>query len=159
MARIELGLQWYLTKSKNNSKTLPQLASTYLSDSFFDQITSYIEIYSTKTTSLVMYDIYRAFEYLPSEERIRIHKYLIEQLMSETNQKNLINIYYCARLCGNIHRSWLSENGLSLIQRFLDLTNQSSQESIELFLLVGNIIDEIDRSKLELYTLLDHAYE
>ena len=165
LARIELGLRWQLAKLKNPSIILPQLASTYLSDSYFNQITSYIDIYSLKTTGLVMYDIYRSLEYLSFEDRSRLHKYLVNQLTSETSQSNtqyLINILYCARLCGDIHNSWLSENSNSLIQRLFDLANQSSTPShlsIELFLLMINMMDEINPSKTELYTLLDHAYE
>jgi len=162
LARIELGLRWQSVKLKNDSIILPELASTYLSDSFFNQITSYIETYSLKTTGLVMYDIYRALEYLSTDDRIRLHTYLINQLKSETSENNiqyLINILYCARLCGNIHNSWLSENSSSLIQRLLDLANQSTDFSIELFLLIANIMDETNQSKIDLYNLLDHAYE
>ena len=165
LARIEFGLRWQRAKLKNPSIILPELASTYLSDSYFNQITSYIDTYSLKTTGLVMYDIYRSLEYLIFEDRSRLHKYLVNQLISETCQSNtqyLINILYCARLCGDIHKSWLSENSNSLIQRLFDLANQSSTPShlsIELFLLIINIMDEINPSKTELYTLLDHANE
>ncbi|CAF1398306.1 unnamed protein product [Adineta steineri] len=165
LARIELGLRWQLTRFKNNLSTLPELASTYLTNSFFNEIISYIETYSLKTTSLVMHDIYRAFEYLTSEDRSRLHKHLINQLTSETSQNNiqyLINILYCARLCGDIHHSWLSENSHSLIQKLLDLVNQSSTPlhlSIELLTLIVNIMDETNQSKSELYTLLDRTYD
>jgi len=165
LARIELGLRWQLARLNTSSTTLPQLASTYLSDSFFNQVTSYIETYSLKTTSLVMHDIYRSLEYLSSEDRSRLHKYLTNQLTSETSQNNIqyfINILYCARLCGDIHRSWLSENSLSLIQRLLDLVNQSSTPlhlSIELLILIINIMDETNHSNSELYTLLDRTHE
>ncbi len=154
LARIELGLRWQSIRSK----TLPQLASTYLSDTFFNQITSYIETYSLKTTGLIMYDIYRAFEYFSKDDRIRLHEYLIKQLTSD-NIQYIINILYCARLCGDIHRSWLSENHHSLIERLFDLANQSSNLSIELFLLIVNIMDENNQSKIDLYNLLDRTYE
>ncbi|CAF0971689.1 unnamed protein product [Rotaria sordida] len=165
LARIELGFRWQHAKIKTSSTTLPQLASTYLSESFLNQIKSFIETYSLKTTSLVMYDIYRSLEYLSSDERSHLHKYLIDQLTSETCQNNiqyLINILYCARLCGDIHSLWLLENSHSLIQRLHDIANQSSTPSnlsIELFLLIVNIMDETNQSKSELYTLLDHTYE
>jgi hypothetical protein len=112
-----------------------------------------------------MHDIYRSLEYLSSEDRSRLHKYLTNQLTSETSQNNIqyfINILYCARLCGDIHRSWLSENSLSLIQRLLDLVNQSSTPlhlSIELLILIINIMDETNHSNSELYTLLDRTHE
>jgi len=154
LARIELGLRWQSIRSK----TLPQLALTYLSDTFFNQITSYIETYSLKTTGLIMYDIYRAFEYFSKDDRIRLHEYLIKQLTSD-NIQYLINILYCARLCGDIHRSWLSENHHSLIERLFNLANQSSNLSIELFLLIVNIMDENNQSKIDLYNLLDRTYE
>jgi N-terminal acetyltransferase B complex non-catalytic subunit len=154
LARIELGLRWQSIRSK----TLPQLASTYLSDTFFNQITSYIETYSLKTTGLIMYDIYRAFEYFSKDDRIRLHEYLIKQLTSD-NIQYIINILYCARLCGDIHRSWLSENHHSLIERLFNLANQSSDLSIELFLLIVNIMDENNQSKIDLYNLLDRTYE
>jgi hypothetical protein len=154
LARIELGIRW----QSIHSKTLPELASKYLSDIFFNQITSYIEIYSLKTTGLVMYDIYRALEYFSKDDRIRLHEYLINRLTSD-NIQYLINILYCARLCGDIHRLWLSENYQSLIKRLFDLTNQSSDLSIELFLLIINIMDENNQSKIDLYNLLDRTYE
>ena len=112
-----------------------------------------------------MYDIYRSLEYLSHEERSYLHQYLIDQLTSETSQNNiqyLINILYCARLCSDIHHSWLLENSLSLIHRLLNLVNQSSTPShlsIELLVLIANIMDEINQSKSELYTLLDCAYD
>ncbi|CAF1050208.1 unnamed protein product [Rotaria sp. Silwood1] len=165
LARIELGLRWQLAKLKNSSTPLPPLASTYLSDTFLNEIKSYIETYSLKTTSLVMYDIYRSFEYLSSDERSHLHKYLIDQLTSEICQNNiqyLINILYCARLCGDAHSSWLKENSHSLIQRLLDVANQSSTPShlsIELLLLIVNVMDETNQSQTELYTLLDRTYE
>ncbi|UJR37411.1 hypothetical protein I4U23_030115 [Adineta vaga] len=162
LARIEFGLRWQLVRLKTNSSTLPELASTYLSNTFFDQLTTYIQMYSLKTTSLVMYDIYRSFEYLSSEDRSRLHKYLIEQLTSEMSEKNtqyLINILSCARLCGDKHYTWLKENSQSLIQRLFDLANQSSDLSIDLYILIANIMDEIKQSKSDIYALLDHAYE
>ncbi len=165
MARIELGLRWQNAKLKNPSITLPELALTYLSDLYFNQITTYIETYSLKTTGLVMYDIYKSLEYLSTEDRKRLHQYLINQITSEKSENNiqyLINILYCARLCGDIHNSWLSENSLSLIKRLLDLANQSSTAShlsIELFLLILNIMDETNGKKIDLYNLLDYAYE
>jgi hypothetical protein len=162
LARIELGLRWQSFKIKTNSIILPQLATNYLSEIFFNQITSYIEIYSLKTTGLVMYDIYRALEYLSTEDRTRLHQYLINQSTSENNIQYLINILYCARLCGDIHSLWLTKNSLSLIKRLVDLANQSSTPShlsIELFLLIVNIMDETNQSKIDLYNLLDHAYE
>jgi hypothetical protein len=105
-----------------------------------------------------MYDIYRAFEYFSKDDRIRLHEYLIKQLTSD-NIQYIINILYCARLCGDIHRSWLSENHHSLIERLFDLANQSSNLSIELFLLIVNIMDENNQSKIDLYNLLDRTYE
>ncbi|CAF1987701.1 unnamed protein product [Rotaria magnacalcarata] len=165
LARIELGLRWQLAKLKNTSIALPSLASSYLSDSFLKEIISYIETYSVKTTSLVMFDIYRSLEYLSFEDLTRLHKHLIGQLTLETCQNNaqyLINIFYCARICGDIHSSWLSENYRSLIQHLLDVAIQSSTPShlsIELLLLIVNIMDETNQSKTELYTLLDRTYE
>lgn len=165
MARIELGLRWKIAKLKNTSTELPQLAATYLSDSFLKHIISYIETYALKTTGLVMYDIYRSLEYLSMEDRSHLHKYLVGQLTSETSQNNtqyLINILYCARLCGKIHSAWLLENYSSLIPRLLDVANQSSTSSnlsVELFLSIVNIMDETNQSKSEIYTLLDRTYE
>lgn len=165
LARIELGTRWHLARLKSNSTTLPPLALSYLSDSFFDQITSYIKTYSLKTTNLVIYDIYRALEYLSAEERARLHAFLVEQLASETSQSNtqyLINILYCARLCGDSHCAWLSASGQSLIQRLLDLSNESATPSelvVELLLLIATIMDEMKRTKAELYTLLNRASE
>lgn len=165
MARVELGLRWRFVKVKNPSTELPPLASTYLTDSFLKAIITFIETYSVKTTSLVMFDIYRLLEYLPTEDLSRLHKHLVDQLTSETCQNNiqyLINILHCARLCGNIHSSWLLENYQSLSQRLMDIANHSttpSHLSIELFLFIGNIMDETNQSKSELYALLDQTYE
>ena len=160
LARIELGLRWQCAKLKDSSMTLPSLASTYLSETFFNQITSYIDTYSSKTTGLVMYDIYRALEYLSLEDRTRLHQYLIDHSSSE-NIQYLINILYCARLCGNIHSSWLAENGLSLMKRLFNLANHSSTPlnlSIDLFLLIGTLMDENKQSKIDLYNLFDRTF-
>ena len=164
LARIELGLRWRLWQLKNPVETLPTVASIYLSDSLLNEITSYIDSYSSRTTGLVMHDIYRALEYLSPEDRARLHRFLIDQIDSRSNPDNLqylINIFYCARLCGDIHRSWLVENQQTCAQRLLELAYQSSTPSslaVELLLLVATIMEEMGQPPVELYTLLDQAY-
>ena len=126
---------------------------------------SFIETYATKTTSLAMYDVYRALEYLSSDDRGRLHAFLVEQIDSKTSEENtqyLINVLCCARLCGELHRSWLSTNGLALIERLLKLAHQPttpSDLSTELLIIVANTMEEIGRSSTELYCLLDRAIE
>ena len=156
LARIELGYRWQsILRSKSS---IPSLASTYLSETYFNQITSFIESYSSKTTALVMFDIYRVLEYFSADDRRRLHEYLIQQLTSE-NVQYLINILYCARLCGDVHRLWLLENRQSFIERLFQLAKQSSDHSIDLILLIVNIMDECEQSKIDLYNLLDRTYD
>jgi hypothetical protein len=165
LARIELGLRWRLYQSSNVSSNIPALALTYLSESYIDQITSYIDIYASKTTGLVMYDIYRALEYLSSNDRLRIHAFLIEQMdkhIADDNIQQLINILSCTRLFGDIHRSWLIDHHAVYVERLLERAQSSTTPlhlSIELLLLVATMMEEIERSPIELYNLLDSVYE
>ena len=165
LARIELGLRWLLFQLKNPSTPLPSLASTYLAETFFNQITSYIDTYANKTTGLVMFDIYRSFEYLSAEDRTRLHTYLIDQMATKTDAdhlQQLINLFYCARLCGESHRTWLTNNAQTWIERLSTLAQDSAtptSSSIELMLLVANMMEEIGRPKVELYALLERLYE
>ena len=111
-----------------------------------------------------MHDIYRALEYLSDDDRGRLHRFLIDQIDSKSNQNDLqylINIYYCARLCGDIHRSWLVDNHQTCVQHLLELayrTSTAAHLSVELLLLVATTMEEMARSPVELYTLLDRAY-
>lgn len=154
LARIELGYRWQSIRSKS----IPALASTYLSETFINQITSYIDTYACKTTGLVMFDIYRILEYFSKDDRQHLHEYLIKQLTSD-NTQYLINILHCARLCGDVHRTWLLENRLGLVERLFQLANQSSDLSIDLILVIVNMMEECGESKIDLCNLLDRAYE
>lgn len=154
LAKIELGLRWQINSFKNSSLKLPE----FLSNSYFNQIIFYIDTYSSKTTSLVMYDIYRIFEYLSKSDQIRLHDYLVEKLSTD-NIQYLINILYCARLCNDTHKKWLIDNHQMLIKRLFDLANTSTEYSMDLFILILNIMDEIKQSKIVLYNLLDYISE
>jgi len=104
-----------------------------------------------------MFDIYRIFEYLSNEQQINLHQFLIKQISSEENNiQYLINILYCSRLCGNIHLTWLKENHESIISK---LTNQKSDISIEAYVLIINLLNELNRSPIDLYNFLDHIHE
>lgn len=157
LSRIELGLRWQIYQQKNPSKTLPQLALTYLSESYINHLTFYIQTYATKTTGLVMFDIYRAFEYLSKDQQKNLHDFLIQQITSEQdNIQYLINLLYCSRLCGNLHLTWLKANHENIIAK---LNNQTSEISTEAYLLIINLLDEISRSSVDLYNFLDHIHE
>ena len=160
LARLEFGLRWRLFRSKNPTVELPKHAEKYFSDWFIDEIKFYVETFGSKTAILLMFDVYRAFEHLSVDERSRLHQFFVEKF-DEENLSELLNRFSCGRLCGDVHRQWLIDDNLKSIRRLIELAEKSTtstEQSTELFLLAAMNFEQLNRSSIDLFNLLDRIY-
>ncbi|CAF0784058.1 unnamed protein product [Didymodactylos carnosus] len=195
LSQLEFGRRLFIDLNKKSTTDNNEAKKTYyetpfiqsyMNESYFSYIKDYIEQYSSKTSCLPMYDLYKYMEYLPVEQHNQLNMYLYEKhikklvdqqetiggeieqnsLSSAVDIQFLINILYCSRLC--INSKYLVTHREQIISKLLEYSHLPTTSLLlqgDLVLISASILNETIRQQhsesmlIDLYCLLEYGHK